>query len=329
MRLNTFNKDLKFVKSDWTGNKLNDKGLYTNLYGDDIKSFGDVWRWMRGAKPLAKLKRNQQSPLHWEAIEAIDDKSQHAIIPIGHASFIIDTNRLRLLIDPVVAPNRFMKRYTKVPFHIPELTNVDYLLLSHNHRDHIDKSSVIQICKYNPNAIILTGLEIGRILKGWGIRNQIQEAGWYQQFKTSDNLAIDYLPSQHWSRRWLNDTNIQLWGSFMIQDKVTNKTIYFAGDSGYGQHFSDIGNDYSIDIAMIGIGAYEPRWFMSSAHTGPSDALKAFQDLKAKQWIPMHYGTFDLSDEPVYYPEKILREQHPEALEQIKWMDIGKRIVVQ
>src|SRR5688500_5838450 len=98
MRLNTFNKDLKFVKSDWTDNKLNDKGLYTNLYGDDIKSFGDVWRWMRGAKPLAKLKRNQQSPLHWEAIEAIDDKSQHAIIPIGHASFIIDTNRLRLLI---------------------------------------------------------------------------------------------------------------------------------------------------------------------------------------------------------------------------------------
>lgn len=329
MRLNTFNKDLKFVKSDWTGNKLNDKGLYTNLYGDDIKNFGDVWRWMRGAKPLANLKKNQQSPLHWEAIEAINDKSQHAIIPIGHASFIIDTNRLRLLIDPVVAPNRFMKRYTKVPFHIPELTNVDYLLLSHNHRDHIDKSSLIQICKHNPNAIILTGLEIGRILKGWGIKNQIQEAGWYQQFKTSDNLAIDYLPSQHWSRRWLNDTNIQLWGSFMIQDKVTNKTIYFAGDSGYGQHFSDIGNDYSIDIAMIGIGAYEPRWFMSSAHTGPSDALKAFQDLKAKHWMPMHYGTFDLSDEPIYYPEKILREQHPEALEQITWMDIGKRIHIQ
>lgn len=165
-------------------------------------------------------------------------------------------------------------------------------------------------------------------LKSWGIKNQIQEAGWYQQYNTTSDIAIDYLPSQHWSRRWLTDTNVHLWGSFMIQNKTNNKTIYFAGDSGYGQHFLDIGNEYNIDIAMIGIGAYEPQWFMQSAHTGPTDAYRAFTDLKAKYWIPMHYGTFDLSDEPIFYPEQILRENHPEVIDKINWMHIGKKIIL-
>lgn len=328
MSLKLFNSELKFVKPDWKGNTLNSKGLYTNLYGDDIKGAGDFLRWMSGTRPLTKLKKGQASPLSWKPISNITDKSKNGIIPIGHACFIIDLNNIRILIDPVIAPNRFMKRYTKVPFQIDELTNVDYLLLSHNHRDHIDKNSVIQLCKYNPEVIILTGLEIGKILKGWGIKNEIQEAGWYQQYKTSENIAIDYLPSQHWSRRWLTDTNLNLWGSFMIQDKVSQKNIYFGGDSGYGNHFSDIGNDYNIDLALIGIGACEPQWFMHSAHTGPADALKAFKDLKAKYWMPMHYGTFDLSDEPVYYPEKILREEHPEALSNIIWMSIGEKITL-
>ena len=188
--------------------------------------------------------------------------------------------------------------------------------------------SIIQVCKYNPSAIILTGLEIGKVLKKWGIKNEILEAGWYQQFNISDDITIDYLPSQHWSRRWITDTNINLWGSFMINDKRSNKTIYYAGDSGYAPHFAEIGNDYSIDIAMIGVGAYEPQWFMKSAHTGPSEAIMAFSDLKAKFWIPMHYGTFDLSDEPIYYSEQILREQDEEELANVIWMHIGKRITI-
>jgi len=326
MNLRTFNKDLQFVKSGWTGNKLNSKGLYTNIYGDDIKGFRDVWRWLRSPNPLKKLKKEQKSPLFCKQIAEIWNKNVNAIIPIGHASFILDINGERLLIDPVIVPNRFMKRYTEVPFKIHELKNIDYLLLSHNHRDHIDKNSIIQIAKHNPNAMILTGLEIGSILKDWGLQNKIQEAGWYQRFKTSVSFTIDFLPSHHWSRRWLNDTNINLWGSFMIQDQISMKNIYFASDSGYAAHFSDIGTHYAIDIAMIGIGAYEPQWFMKSAHTGPKDAIKAFKDLKAKRWIPMHYGTFDLSDEPIHYPEKILKEQHQKELQQISWMRIGERI---
>lgn len=326
MALKKHNPNLSYVKAGWTGNKLNDKGLYTNIHGDDIKGFRDVWRMLRNPSPLSKLKKGQQSPLIWQTIENIPDKSQNAIIPLGHASFIIDLNGTRLLIDPVIAHNPFMKRFTKVPFHIPDLTNVDYLLLSHNHRDHIDKKSIIQVCKYNPEAVILTGLEIGKLLRHWGINNQIQEAGWYQRYKTLEKMDIDFLPSHHWSRHWFTDTNINLWGSFMIQDKVSGKNIYFASDSGYQSHFSEIGNNYVIDIAMIGVGAYEPHWFMSSAHTGPTEALKAFKDLKAKQWMPMHYGTFDLSQEPIFYPEQVLKEKHTKEIDSIIWMKIGVRI---
>lgn len=328
MTLKKYNNDLAFTKLDWKGNTLNHKGLYTNLFGDDIKSFSDVFRWMNGPKPLSNLKKNQVSPLNWQQVENISDKSINSIIPVGHACFIIDLNGIRLLIDPVIAPNRFLKRFTKVPFEISDLNNIDYLLLSHNHRDHIDKKSIIQVCKYNPSAIILTGLEIGKVVRKWGIKNEIQEAGWYQQYNTTKDIAIDYLPSQHWSRRWLKDTNINLWGSFMIKDKKSNKTIYFAGDSGYGQHFTEFSNNYNIDIAMIGVGAYEPQWFMKTAHTGPDDAIKIFKDLKAKRWIPMHYGTFDLSDEPIYYPEQILKELHNAELKNIIWMHIGKRITL-
>lgn len=328
MLLKKHNKNLAFTKPDWYGNPLNKKGLYTNLFGDDIKSAVDVFRWISGPKPFSFLKKNQASSLQWQQIANIKDKSENAIIPVGHACFIIDLNGIRLMIDPVTAPNRFLKRYTKVPFQADDLDNVDYLLLSHNHRDHIDKKSVLQICKINPQAIILKGLEIGRQLKRWGVKNEIQEAGWYQQFNTNENIAIDYLPSQHWSKRWLRDTNINLWGSFMIQDKKSNKTIYFAGDSGYAPHFLEIGNNYTIDIALIGVGAYEPQWFMKTVHTGPDDAVKAFKDLKSKKWIPMHYGTFDLSDEPIFYPEQILKENHKTELENIIWMHIGKRIPI-
>lgn len=328
MSFKKFNHKLLFTKLDWHGNPLNDKGLYTNLHGDNINGFKDVYRWMRGPKEFKTEKINQVSPLNWQEIELLHDKSVNAIIPVGHTCFIIDINNIRLLIDPVIAPNRFLKRYTKVPFNIPDLNNIDYLLLSHNHRDHIDKKSIIQLCLSNPSAIILTGLEIEKQLRKWGVKNEIQEAGWYQQYETNKSLSIEYLPSHHWSKRWLNDTNINLWGSFMIKNNTNEKTIYFAGDSGYAPHFNSIGNDYTIDIALIGVGAYEPQWFMKASHTNPKEAIMAFKDLKAKQWIPMHYGTFDLGDEPIYYPDKVLKENHKSELENIVWMDIGKRIII-
>src|SRR5690606_38270524 len=120
--------------------------------------------------------------------------------------------------------------------------------------------------------------------------------------------------SRHWGRRYIMDLNHRLWGGFVIQGN--KKTIYFSGDSAYGSHFSDIASIFpQIDYCMIGIGAYKPPFIMEQSHWSPAQAIKAFADTKAKAMIPMHYGTFDLSDEPMSEPLKILRKIQQESTE--------------
>ncbi|WP_442587448.1 MBL fold metallo-hydrolase [Pedobacter sp. AW31-3R] len=320
------NPDLSFIKEGWTGNPVSEKECYENLDGTSVRSIKEVWKWIGGERPLTKLKKNQQSVLSFTPTTNIGDKTIDCLIPIGHAGFVIDADGVRIVIDPILHSSPFLKRFTPIPFSPSELRGVDYLLLSHNHRDHIDKKSIQLLTELNPGCKILTGLETGRLLKSWGIKNEIEEAGWFQRFQTTEEVIIDYLPAKHWSRRWLTDTNINLWGSFMIQFTKLKKTIYFGADSGYGLHFGLIGELYTIDLAILGIGAYEPQWFMHTGHTGPKDALKAFADLKAKTLMPMHYGTFDLSDEPVYYPENVLRELNTDNAIPILWMKIGQRM---
>lgn len=321
-----YNPNLLFIKDNWTGNHLSVEGLYENLDGTSVKPFGDAWKWMSGKRPLAKLKKNQKSTLSFTKTTSISDKSFDSIIPLGHAGFVIDVNGTRIVIDPMMSAAPLLKRYTPLPFRPEELTGIDYLLLSHNHRDHIDKATIRLLTLLNPDCKILTGLETGKLLSRWKVKNEIEEAGWFQRYLTKPAVVIDYLPAKHWSRRWLNDTNINLWGSYMLQFPGLNKNVYFGSDSGYGQHFEIIGQMYEIDLAILGIGAFEPQWFMSSGHTGPIDAVKAFRDLKAKSLMPMHYGTFDLGDEPVYYPEQILREIIKEDPIDIRWMEVGTKM---
>jgi L-ascorbate metabolism protein UlaG (beta-lactamase superfamily) len=323
-----YNPDLLIIKEGWTGNPVSIEDCYENLDGTSVRSLREVFKWMTGERVLTKLKKNQKSCLSFEQTINIGDKTTNCLIPIGHAGFVIDLGGIRVVIDPVLQTSPFLKRFTPIPFSPSDLVGIDYLLLSHNHRDHIDKKTIQLLTRLNPGCKILTGLETGKLLKRWNIKNEIEEAGWFQRFKTSSDIIIDYLPSKHWSRRWLTDTNINLWGSFMIQHEETQKTIYFGSDSGYGQHFEWIGENYVIDLAILGIGAYEPQWFMHTGHTGPTDALKSFTDLKAKTLMPMHYGTFDLSDEPVYYPEKILRELNRDEKISILWMKIGQRMKI-
>ncbi|HTH38555.1 MAG TPA: MBL fold metallo-hydrolase, partial [Pyrinomonadaceae bacterium] len=135
--------------------------------------------------------------------------------------------------------------------------------------------------------------------------NPIKTAGWFQQYDTGGPVKIYFVPVRHWSRRGLFDTNERLWGSFVIQCDAA--TIYFGGDSGYGRHYREIGELFpSIDYFLLGIGAYEPRWFMEPNHNNPGDVVKAFRDSGARALVPMHYGTFDLSDEPPGQPLKFL-----------------------
>jgi L-ascorbate metabolism protein UlaG (beta-lactamase superfamily) len=147
---------------------------------------------------------------------------------------------------------------------------------------------------------------MSRLLKAFLNQAPGQEAGWYQQYNT-EGFELVFLPTRHWAKRGLTDTNQRLWGAFIL--KIDGLTIYFGGDSGYGSHYKDVAALYpEIDYAILGIGAYEPEWFMEDNHSSPTKAYQAFKDLKAKYFIPMHYGTFDLSDEPLGKPQRELEE---------------------
>jgi L-ascorbate metabolism protein UlaG (beta-lactamase superfamily) len=225
---------------------------------------------------------------------------------LGHASFFIQLSGTRILTDPIYWKLPVGKRFSEMPVDPDKLLNIDYIMVSHSHYDHCDKSSIKLLTKNNPNAEVLTGLKLDGLIGKW-TSNKIQTAGWYQQYQLGNDLKITFLPSRHWSNRSLLDANHTLWGGFMIEKN--GKCIYFGGDSAHGSHFRDIGELFqSIDVALIGVGAYAPAWFMSPMHQDPYDALNAFNATGAKTFIPFHYGTFDVSDEPMGEPEQILKK---------------------
>jgi L-ascorbate metabolism protein UlaG (beta-lactamase superfamily) len=293
---------------EWKGTPLDSKGNFLNHEFAFINSFIEVWKWQRMTNPQKAEKKNSTWKLGCKTDSSFLTSKNDCIVWLGHASFFIRLAGITLLIDPILFDISFLKRRVALPVDPNELTNIDYILVSHDHRDHCDEKSLKVLAKNNPKAIYLTGLKVDKVIKNITHSTGIEAAGWYQQFNTKPELTITYVPSRHWGRRYLTDTNVRLWGGFVIQ--ASGKTIYFGGDSGYGSHFADIGKAFpSIDYTMIGIGAYKPEFFMGQSHMSPKDSIKAVNALKAKHMIPMHYGTFDLSDEPLGDPIHVLKEE--------------------
>ena len=299
------NAQLQFIKEGWSGNALNHLNQYINLDGPSERTMPELLKWQTEKKPLKPLKKKQQTNIEVTQNKIITKNKDNGMVWLGHATFLFTLGGKHFITDPVLYNVSVVKRFTPLPCEVADLKHIDYILLSHNHRDHCDKRSMQELCTLNPNAVILTGLEIGKLLRSWKITNTVIEAGWYQQFFLKQELQVTYLPAKHWNRRGLKDMNEMLWGSFMIESKQSK--IYFGADSGLGIHFEETAQLFpNIDYALPGIGAYKPEWFMHTAHTGPADALLAFEKLKAKHFIPMHHGTFDLSDEPIFYPKQEL-----------------------
>jgi L-ascorbate metabolism protein UlaG (beta-lactamase superfamily) len=152
----------------------------------------------------------------------------------------------------------------------------------------------------------------GHLFAGCGLRDvAIQEAGWYQEYRVGDVLRIIFLPAKHWGRRRLTDGNKTLWGSFLVVSG--ERKIFFAGDTAYDPHlFNGIRGLFGeIDVCLLPIGAYSPSWMMSPSHANPEEAARIFDDLGGEILVPMHYGTYDLSDEPPGEPLERLRQAVP------------------
>ena len=190
------------------------------------------------------------------------------------------------------------KRHTVLPLPQEQL-HADVILLTHAHYDHFDKPSVLKLLANNPDTIIVAPAGFWRYLKGHISREKCFELEWWESVMIG-GLFITLTPSKHWSKRTLWDTNKALWGGYVIQDET--HCLYHSGDTAMGDHFKEIGEKFEIDEAFLPIGAYRPEAIMKYNHTNPPEALEACTLLGAKTLVPIHYGTFRLSDEPLDEP---------------------------
>jgi L-ascorbate metabolism protein UlaG (beta-lactamase superfamily) len=307
----TSNPVLETVKHNWKGTPLDENGLFINHEYPWKLEYGKIFRYLMHRNPLKEIKKQDT----WRIPVIKDDQwltdSVDKIVWLGHASFFIQLSGVRILIDPIYGKLPVGKRLSDMPVDPDKLLNIHFILVSHSHYDHCDKSSIKLLANNNPEAQILTGLKLDGLISKW-TGNKIQTAGWYQQYQLENELKITFLPSRHWANRSLFNVNTSLWGAFMIEKD--GKRIYYGGDSAHGSHFNDVGELFqSINVALIGVGAYAPAWFMGPMHQNPYDAVKAFDATRAKTFIPFHYGTFDLSDEPLEEPEQILNKLNAEG----------------
>ncbi|WP_084371943.1 MBL fold metallo-hydrolase [Halalkalibacter krulwichiae] len=208
---------------------------------------------------------------------------------IGHSTFLIQIGKLNILTDPVFA-NRMGLEKRLVPVGIPvvDLPEIDLVFISHAHYDHLDFPSIKQI-KGNPHFYVPVGVKKLFLRRGY---QNVTEANWWESF-SKKKLRVHFVPSQHWSRRSVFDKNRAHWGGWIISSE--KQTFYFAGDTGYFRGFKEIEKHFTIDVAFIPIGDYEPEWLSGLSHINPENAVQAFQDLNAQTFVPMHYGTYRLS----------------------------------
>ncbi|MDR2952622.1 MAG: MBL fold metallo-hydrolase [Treponema sp.] len=243
----------------------------------------------------------------------------------GHASMIIKLDGETVFTDPFFSNAALVvPKKEKIKFDFSKVPQGSIVLISHNHYDHLDKRSVKELAKKDAKFIAPLGLK--KLLTGYGAKEVI-ELDWWQSAKIGP-LLYTLLPSQHWSRRIGQKGGATLWGGYLIQG---SKTVYFSGDTGYFIGFKEFGAFWEIDYALLGAGAYQPRWFMHYSHMNVQEFFRAAEELKAKRVIPMHFGVISLSDEPVLYPLLEVENtisQHPELALTIRPLRVGEYIKI-
>ncbi len=236
------------------------------------------------------------------------EQARAAITFIGHSTFLVQTSSGNVITDPVYAMRvgpfgRFGPRRVRRPaVAFDDLPHIGTVLLSHNHYDHCDLRTLRALQdRFQPQVITPAGN--ARLLRRAGMTN-VEELDWWQEC-TASTLAVTLTPAQHFSARTPFDRNRALWGGFMFS--AGDLRIFFAGDTGYGPHFRQVRARWErADVALLPIGAYEPRWFMKDMHMNPAEAVQAHQDLQPSCSIAMHFGTFQLTAEGIDEPLRAL-----------------------
>ena len=250
---------------------------------------------------------------------------------IGHATFLIQTAAGNVLTDPFyserASPLPWMgpRRVRPAAVRFEDLPGISIVVLSHNHYDHCDLQTLARLAKrFNP--LVVTPLGNATLVRSAGIR-RVEELDWWE-CSTQSTLPITLTPAHHFSARSPFDRDRALWGGFLIAND--DARVYFAGDTAYSDCFKDIRARLGpIDLALLPIGAYEPRWFMQAVHMNPEEAVRAHVDLEAAQSIAMHFGTIQLTAEGIDVPVGALQHaldarQIPRS--QFQTLDFGQSV---
>ena len=241
---------------------------------------------------------------------AMPPEGHVAITFVGHATFLIRFHGgPTLLTDPIwsdrCSPFSFAgpKRVRAPGLALDALPPVDAILLSHNHYDHCDIPTLRRLQARGTTRIV-TGLGNAKLLAKHGLRD-VLELDWWQDAALPGGAVATFLPARHVGARSLFDRGRTLWGGFAI--RAGGGRLHFTGDSAWGAHFEEIGHFAGpFDVSLIPIGAYEPRWFMQQVHMNPEEAVRAFQALRTRQALAMHFGTFKLTQEAIDAPAHAL-----------------------
>ncbi|WP_247548462.1 MBL fold metallo-hydrolase [Ralstonia pseudosolanacearum] len=304
------------------------EGFQNNYTEATDKSFMEFLRWQFARKRAGLPKPPQElTPVtapDLKFVHANHGKSQQpAITWIGHATMLIQMGGLNILTDPVLSerasPAQFLgpKRYQPPGIALKDLPHIDLVLISHNHYDHLDVNSVKTLnAQADGPPLFLVPLGLKKWMADEGITN-VQQMDWWdvEPIKSVEGeLEAYFTPVQHWSARGLGDRRATLWGGYALL--APDFHLYFSGDTGYSADFVDTQKHFAtrqtvelgggFDLALIAVGAYEPRWFMKDQHVNPAEAVQIHLDLKAKRSVGIHWGTFDLTDESLDQPPKDL-----------------------
>jgi N-acyl-phosphatidylethanolamine-hydrolysing phospholipase D len=228
---------------------------------------------------------------------------------IGHATMMVQMDGVTVLTDPIwserASPFDFAgpKRIQAPGVAFDDLPPIDVVVVSHAHYDHADVPTLVRLAR--TGAKILVPLELGRVLRDAGV-DPVEELDWWDE-RTIGKVTVTCVPAQHWSARTLFDQNETLWSGWAVAGPT--RRFYFAGDTGYFAGFAEIGSRLGpFDLAAVPIGAYEPAAMMRPFHMNPEEAVRAAQDVGATNIIGMHYGTFDLTEEPLDEPPRRFHE---------------------
>jgi N-acyl-phosphatidylethanolamine-hydrolysing phospholipase D len=269
---------------------------------------GNLWRvlsWKlfheKKFKSFYEQERIVPVSIDWEPVRQHQGLS---VTYLKHACVLIKDIDHYLLVDPVFFGLWYFKDFTPLAFDLNEMPQPQHVLITHGHYDHLDTRSLTNL---RNTSHFITPLGYNSIFKRLKIKRRTI-LDWFDVFEDGKR-EITLLPSNHWTmRNPLVGPNRSLWGSYLIKT-AGGPTIFIAGDAAYFDGYAELGREFSIDLAIFNLGAYEPRWFMAASHMDPAETVQAFQELGARRLLIVHWGTFRLGEEPVHFPPLDIRKE--------------------